>query len=799
METLASDIRFAARALLKAKLFTVVALLSLALGIGANVTVFSVVNTLALKPLPYAEPTRLVDLHEASATKLCDGCGVGTSIQGFNDWRTSARSFIGMGAYLERPFVVSGTEMADRIGGALVSAPTFELLGIHPALGRGFVADDDRIGAPPVVLLSDALWTRRYGADRRIVGQSIRVNGVVHTVIGVMPPNFKFPEFAELWVPLTPNASGFTRDQRDFGVVARLKADVSLASADAEMVVLAKGIEAQYPETQTEWTAHATPLRSNFTEVPPSSLGLLIGAVGFVLLIVCANLAGLLLARGTSRQREIAVRLALGATRGQIVRHLLTESLLLAAFGGALGMIVSMWGVDLAVKAVGTQVPFYIDFGIDWRTVAYCVGVSLLTGVLFGLLPALRASSPDVHTTLKETATTVRRSFVRAMLVVGELALALMLLAGAGVLTTSMIRLATPETGTDGLDLLRGDLEFLDTRYENRALIRTAVHDVLDRLQHAPGVTSASAHGFQFIAGFGRGDRIIRADGVDTAVARQASPRFAFTVTPSYFSTVRLPVLSGRAFDAQDTPGSARTVMINKHMADVFWPGQSPLGRRIKLGTVDSLPWLTVVGVVGDIVARDSIRNYAYVPLEQATNDHLTLLVRSPGDPTALIPVVRSVVRSVDQDLPVRALQTVRQAQRDSYWPYQMYSLTIGIFAAFALLLAAVGLYGVIAYNTAMRTREIGVRIALGADGKRVMTMVAKEGGKLIAIGVALGLAGAFVLLRAVHALMFGASPIDLPVFAAVAVLLTLVASAAIWAPARRAARVSPLEALRAE
>ncbi|MGH9885920.1 MAG: FtsX-like permease family protein, partial [bacterium] len=377
-------------------------------------------------------------------------------------------------------------------------------------------------------------------------------------------------------------------------------------------------------------------------------------------------------------------------------------------------------------------------------------------------------------------------------------ALALVLLAGAGVLTKNLIRVAAPETGTDGLDLLRGDLEFLDARYQDPSLIRSAVHDVVSRLEHAPGVTNASLHGYQFIAGFGASDRTIRAEGVDSGAVRAASPRFAFVVTPSYFSTLRLPVSSGRAFDAQDRPGSLRTVMINKHMAEVFWPGQSPLGRRIKLGVADSLPWLTVVGTVGDIVAHDTVTNYAYLPLDQATIDRLTVLVRSPGDPTTLVPAVRAAVRAVDQDLPVRALQTVRQARRDSFWPYQMYSMTIGIFAAFALLLAAVGLYGVIAYNTAMRTREIGVRIALGAEGRQVTRMVAKEGGKLIAMGIVLGLGGSIVLVRAVR-LMFGASTIDIPVFAGVSALLATVALAAIWAPARRAARISPLEALRAE
>lgn len=798
MDAVAADVRYALRSLLKSKLFTAVALLSLALGIGANVTVFSIVNALALKPLPYVEPKRLVALHEWSATKLCNGCDVGTSYATFTDWRASARSFSGMGVYLERPFVVSGTETADRVGGALVSAETFNVLGIHASRGRGFVAEDDRVGAQPVVLLSDALWQRRYGGDRRIVGQTIRVNGMTHTVIGVMPPNFKFPEFAELWVPAAPNARASPRSERDFGVVARLKAGVSVVTADAEMSVLAKGIEKQYAEQQG-WTAQASPLRNSFGALPDSLYGVLLGAVGFVLLIVCANLAGLLLARGAARQREIAIRLALGATRTQIVRHLLTESVLLSSVGGGLGLIVSMWGVELAVKSLGTQAPFYIDFSMDKTTLAFCVVISIVTGILFGFLPALRTSAPDVHTTLKETSTTVQRSAVRGMLVIGELALAMVLLAGAGVLMKSMVRLTTPETGTDGLDLLRGDLEFIDAKYQDRTMARSAVAGILARLQDAPGVTDAAMHGFQFIAGFGQSDQTILAEGADSASVRTVSPRFAFVVTPTYFSALRLPVIAGRRFDAQDRTGTMRVTMINKHMAEALWPGQSPIGRRIKLGTPDSLPWLTVVGVVGDIAARGRITNYAYVPFEQSTPDRATLIVRAANDPLSLIPAVRAAATSVDPDLPVIGLQTVRQQRAAGYWPYELYSLSIGIFAAFAVLLAAIGLYGVVAYNATMRMREIGVRIALGAQQKHVVGLVARDGGRLVVLGILLGIGGSVVVLRTLQSIMFGASPLDVPVFAMVSFVLGAVAFAAIWTPARRAARVSPLEALRAE
>ena len=798
MDALLSDIRFAVRSLGKARAFTAVALLSLALGIGANVTVFSVVNSLAFKRLPYDQPDRLVDLHEWSATKLCSGCSVGTSYDTFLDWQKSARSFTGMGAYLERPFAVSGTESAERVGGAIVSAGTFELLGTHAALGRGFVADDDRIGATPVVLLSDALWTRRYGGDKRVIGQVVRVNGIPHTVIGVMPPRFKFPEFAELWVPFVPNAAGAPRDRRDFGVVVRLEPGITIEQADAEMAILAKGISASYPDTQAEWTAQATPIQVALREVPPGMFAILLGAVGFVLLIVCANLAGLLLARGANRQREIAIRLALGATRSQIVRHLLTESVILSIGGGLLGLIVAMWGVDLSVHAIRGQIPFYIDFGVDATTLVFCLGVSVATGLLFGLFPALRTSGPDVHTTLKETSATVHRSRARGLLVIGELALAMILLAGAGELMNGFLRVSEPESGYDERNLLSGRFEFLDARYRNMAVVRSTTSDILARISHIPGVTDAALDRFEFIRGFGRDEQTIRAEGA-AALPDGASPTFYHVVSPGYFATVRLPVLSGRGFDAQDRVGSNPVTIINQHLADALWPGEPAIGRRIKLGSADSRPWVTIVGVAGNVTSRGQIRNYAYVPFDQQPSGNTSLLVRAGVQPLRAVPALRAAVRAADPDLPVVDVQTIAQQQHDTYWPYEMYSIAIGIFAGFAILLAAIGLYGVIAYNTAQRTREIGVRIALGAAGRDVVRLIARQGGQLVLAGIVVGIVGSSLLLRVLSAMLFGASPLDPRVFGAVSALLATVAAAAIWLPARRAASISPLEALRAE
>jgi putative ABC transport system permease protein len=798
MNTIGSDIRFAVRSLAKSKLFTAVALLSLALGIGANVTVFTLVNAIAFKPLPYPEPDALVDVHEWSATKLCAGCAVGSSFPTFMDWRANARSFTALGAYLERPFNVSGTESAERIGGALVSAETFDLLGVHPARGRGFSADDDRVGATPTVLLSDGLWTRRYGADRRIIGQTIRINGVVHTVIGVMPPRFKFPEFAELWVPFVPNAIGTARDQRDFGVVARLRPGVSLASADGEMARIAKGLEEEYPDTQREWTARATSLRAELAGIEKSLYAVMLGAVGFVLLIVCANLAGLLLARGAGRQKEIAIRLALGATRRQIVRHLLTEAVLLSCAGGALGMIVASWGVDLTTQGFRRQVPAWIDFGLDARVLAFSVAVTIATGLLFGLLPALRASAPDVHLALKKGALTVRRSRVRGLLVIGELALALILLAGAGDLMKSFVTISTRPEGTDERGLLTGTRVFLEAKYRDPAAVLSTSNEILARLHRIPGATAATVDRIDFIAGFGAHDQTIQAEGV-ASIPTGASPRFYHVVTPDYLSTVRLPLLAGRNFNAGDRSGAERVALLNKHSSDRLWPGASPIGKHIKLGPSDSLPWVTIVGVVGDVSERGHAREYAYIPFAQSPGGPVTLFVRAAVDPLQLASAMRAAVREVDQDLPVVDVETVEQQHNNNFSPYKVYAMSMAVFAAFAIVLAAIGLYGVIAYNMAQRTREIGVRIALGADARNVLGLVAIQGTRLVMAGVALGLAGSFVVLRVIQSMLFGASPIDIPIFGGVSALLAAIALVAVWIPARRATRVDPMEALRAE
>ena len=802
---LEQDLRFAVRSLLKSRLFVLVAVASLTLGIGATSTAFSLFDAVALRPLPYRDASRLVDIHETSTTRLCAYCSVGTSWAGFVDWRSRARSFDDMQAYRELPVAVSGTEAAERVSGAIVSGGFFRLLGLTTILGRTLGPDDERGDAPAVVVIGESLWRSRYAGDTAIVGRSIRVNGEPRTVVGVVPSRFALPEFARLWLPVDARAEGTAREAREFGVIGHLAPGVTHGAAATEMRDIAAAIAAEHPESQKEWSAAITPLRAELAGEVGSLYGVMLGAVVFVLLIVCANVAGLLLARGSARRKEIAIRLALGASRGQIVRQLLVESLLLALGGGVLGVLAALWGVDLAVSSIGTQIPNWLVFGVDGRVLAFTVAISVVTGIVFGLYPALRASRPDVHDVLKDGGSNasagIARSRVRALLVIGELAMALVLLAGAAVLTKTVVRISAFESGYDPRGVATARLEFLDARYDDPARLRLVNDRLLAAVERIPSVSSAALERDRFIAGFGANDRVIEAEGV-SRVPDGVSPRFAKAVSPAYFATLRIPVRAGRVFTPVDRAESEPVVVINAQLARDLWPNDDPLGHRIRLGSRDSVAWRTVVGVVGDLHSRRETRarNWAYVPLAQDPGSPVTIVARaSAGDASALVPSIREAVKSVDPDQPLLDAGTMEALRRRSYSPYRMYAALMGALAALALLLAAIGVYGVVAYSVSQRTREIGVRIALGAEQRQVLALVTSQGARLAIVGTLLGIGAAAGLLRVLRSLLFGADPVDPVVLAAVSVLLSGVAVLASYVPARRAARIDPLVALHAE
>ena len=791
------DLRFSTRILRRAPALSAAVMASLALGIAANTAVFSFVNAVQFKPLPVTDEARLVDVSETSRTELCAGCAVGTSYPTYLDWKAAATSFETMGAYREERFVVSGPGGPDRVGGALASSELFPMIGVRPSIGREFDASDERSGAPPVVLLSDSLWRSRFAANPDVVGSPVKVNGVPRTVIGVMPPGFRFPEFAQLWLPLAPAAGEWARADRSLSVVARLRRGLSLDAARAEMEAIAAGQAAAYPATHARWSATVVSLREDLTAETATASIVLLGAVAFVLLIACANVANLLLAQALARRRELAVRLALGATRGRIIRLVLAESSILAAGGGAAGLLAALWLSGAVVAAVGMDAPYWIQFGVDWRVFAFCGLVTGIAAGLCGLAPAIQASRPQVAVELKEGEAAsggrgARR--VRHALIVGQLALALVLLACAGLLIKTVARTFRFDAGFDTSKVVVGDLNLEGPAFATPQAITTLTSTLLDRLDR-PGTSSAVSRTV-FFAGFGAEARRMSVDGVDTVPAG-ASPRFYFAVSDAYFAIHELRLRAGRAF----TAGDREAVVVNATLAQRVWGDRSPLGARIRFGDAASqLPWLTVVGIVegeGTPLRSGAAEPAAYVPFATHPGREFGLYVRTSGSAASLIPDVRAAVRSVDPDLPIEDLMTMEQMFAAWSAPARFVAMLMTSLSAVALLLACIGIYGVMSYAIGQRRREIGVRLALGATPRQVRTLVARTGAGLVAGGIVVGAAGAWASTRMLEGVLAGTSPTDPTVFAAVAAILGAIGWLASWLPARKAAAIDPLAVLR--
>jgi putative ABC transport system permease protein len=801
-----ADLVYACRSLRKSPGFTLAAVATLGLGIGANTTVFSLVNAVQFGIPSFYDPATLVDIHEASATRLCSGCSVGTSDPGYRDWLERATSFAAMAPYGEEGFVLSSRGNAERVSGAFVGATLFPILGTKPLLGRAFEPDDDRAGAARVVIISHSLWQRVFGRAASVLGAGVRINGEAATVIGVMPADFVFPEFAELWVPFNTHPHDMQRSTRDFGVVARLKPAVSIRQADIEMQGIARNLEREYPGDQAEWTARVTSLRDDMASDTGSYFWVLLGAVGLVLLATCASLAGLLLARATGRSKEIAVRAALGASRARLIRHLLTESVVIGLLGGAVGLLIALWGVDLAAAGFTREAPRWVHFGIDSRVLAFCFGMSVLTGIVFGAIPAFRASRPQLNESLKEgsqaTTSGRGRQRLRAGLVVAELALALVLLNGAGLLIKAFMRVSRVPPTYDIRNLLLANLSFVGPRYDDSTQVLATTNRIVDRLNAMPQIHAAGSH-FMFLAGFGASDEKITVDGIP-ALPEHASPRFAFAITSSYFRTFGLAIERGRDFTANDRMGMPPVAIVNREMARRVWPGQDPLGKRFKLGASDAtIPWLTVVGVVanedGEGTPDQPPVSYAYVPLAQDPGRPIALMVRTASDPLALAPVLQGIVRDVDPDLPVENVRTAEAGQAERFWHVRLYAVFFFGFAVFSLLLATIGIYGIVAQTVVQRSHEIGIRVALGAERGRVLRLILNEGARLAALGLGIGIVGSLILTRLLRSMLFGVNPLDPLVLVPVAVLLFVVALVASWWPARRAMQVDPMLALRTE
>ena len=805
MQTIWQDLRYAARVLLKTPSFSVVAVLALALGIGANSAIFSVVNALLIRPLPYGESERLVRINNFEGRSNSDSA---VSPPGFVDYRDQSNSFQSVSAtYLGNTALnFSEDGEPERLTGGRVSANFFTTLAVQPMLGRVFVEEEDQPGKNRVAVLSHSLWNRRFGGDREIVGKDITLNGQSFTVIGVMPAGFKW-KGDDLWRPLALAPESYAPDQRGseyLSVIARLKPDSTIEQAQAEMDIIANNIRQNNPTFyggDPGWGVRVTSLHDEVVGSIKPTLLILLGAVGLVLLIACANVANLLLARAAAREKEIAIRSALGASRFQLIRQLLTESLLLSLVSGGSGLLLAIWGVDLLVAAGGTSIPRAQEIGIDGRVLAFTILVSLVTALLFGVIPAIRASKTDLQVALKEggRGSTANRQRLRVLLVVADVALSLVLLIGAGLLIKSFARLRNVSPGFQAQGLLTMQVSLPAFKYREANQIKGFFEATLQGMKAIPSVQAAGAISDLPLSGsVHSGSFNIEGRPAPPGDELHADIRSA---TPEYFQTMQIPLLKGRFFTEQDTREASPVAIIDETLAQHYFPSEDPLGKRVEFQPGKPI-WREIVGVVGRVKHKAldvEFKDKLYSPHAQVSYSTMFLVVRTPNDPMSLVSAVRESVRAVDKDQPVYKVTAMEQLLADSLGQRRLSVMLFGLFAAVAMVLAAVGLFGVISYSVTQRTNEIGIRMALGAERGDILKMVIGQGLALTLAGVGFGLAGAFALTRVMSSLLFDVTPTDPVTFVVVPLLLAAAALAACLVPARRATRVDPMLALRCE
>ena len=801
---LKQDVRYAVRSLLKSPGFTAIAVACLALGIGVNVTIFSVVDGVMLRPYPYPDAHQLVVLNATNERERVRRGGI--SYADFKDFRDHATTIQQLAAFQMRSLTVSdGHGEPERYAGELVSWTLFHLLGTQPVLGRNFEAQDDRPGADPVVLLSDDLWLQRYQRDPSVIGRSITINGTAHTVIGVMPPRFAFPENHKLWVPIAAYTDSEPRDSRGSQVFARLKSGVTREQAVTELQGIAGRLAQAYPVENKDWSVAARPLSEWML---PDQIKLvmlaMMGAVTLVLLIACANVANLLLARASIRQREISIRAALGAGRWRIVRQLLTESVFIGLLSAPLGLGIAWLGIRLLDSAMPVdEVPYFIQWSINGRALAYTATIAVLTGIIFGLVPALQAVRGDLQSSLKEGGrgnAGGSKAFLRSSLVVVEVALSLVLLVGASLFIRSFMNLQTTDVGLSTAPLMTMRFYLPGTAYETDDAKARRVDDIVQRVESLPGVQAAFASNWVVMGGGGGGGRAI-VEG--HAVEPGQEPGITFVgVTPHMRQTIDVPLVSGR--DMTDAEGATRTpvALINQAMASRLWPDTDPIGRRFRLTGRDA-EWFTVIGTVADFRHRQGNQSdpqgpAAYVPyaFRPALNTGLTVRVRA-GEPAQITAAVREQLRMADPTLPLFDIHTAEELRQLSYWQFGLFGRMFGTFGLVALVLASIGVYGVLSYSVSQRVQEIGVRLALGAERRDVLVLIVGHGLRLAGLGVVLGLAGAWGVTRLIGTLLYNVTPTDPVSFGGVALFLTMVAMLASYIPARRAMAVDPIVALR--
>ena len=802
------DIRFAFRTLVKNPAFTVAAVLCLALGIGVNATIFSCVRATLLRPFPYRDPDQLMAIGESNPTRGWHMNSV--SYPNFRSWQADNQTFESIGIYTGSSFNLARDDGADYVQGANVSWTMFHTLGVVPVLGRDFHEDEDRVGAPKVIILSDRIWRERFGGRADALGKDLMVNGVPYQVIGVMPPGFEFPETARVWttMQLDPVQS---RGNHSWRVMGRLKQATSMQQARGDLERIAARLAAQYPNSNTGWSVDVETIRDYAAQNLRSVMLLLMASVAFVLLIACANVANLLLARTASRSREIAVRVALGADRWRIVRQLLTESVLLAFAGAVLGVGMA-WGFLQWIKAsILGGIPFWMQFTIDGQVLLFTAAVAVGTAFLFGLAPAIQSARPNLNETLRDAgargATAGRaRQRLRGGLVIGEIALSLVLLTGATLLIRSFVGMQHLQPGFDSSNLLTMRVTLMGPAYDSTYKRFAFFDQFLARLNAQPGIVSAAIANNIPLSG-NNNNNFFDVEGQDAALGAEPLLEIRW-VSPRYLETLRVPLVTGRMFTQQewaDSGDGGRVAVINQYMARKFWKTpENAIGKRFSFGnaTDPTRKWNTVIGVAADIKDRQLTSEpdlQGYMPYRQGGWSSAAIVVRSTGDPAAATRTVLTALKQGDPRLPAYRVMSMDANIAQSYWQQALYGKLFGAFALIALVLAAVGVYGVIAYTVSQRTPELGVRVALGAQRVDVLRLVVGHGAVLGAVGIAIGLGGALTVTRFLRTLLFGVSPFDPASFIGVSLVLGGIVLIASYIPARRAMGIDPVEALRAE
>ena len=801
MDTLIKDLRFGIRSFLKRPGFLVIAISTLALGIGATTAMFTVVNSVLLRPLQFPEPERITLFVGVNPRMGITESSM--SIPDIVDWQKQTQSFEQIAAFYSGGALLSTGDEVERVRAAAVSPEFFPLFKTNPVAGRVLQADDMQKGREPAVVISHALWQRRFGGTQDVVNREVILNGKPATIVGIMPAGFTYPSDCELWRPFPLEPTKEARDNRFLSVVTRLKPGVTLSQAQTEIDTVNQRLAQSYAETNSGWGVRLSELRESLVGELRTSLLMLLGAVAFVLLIACANVANLLLARAAYRQKEIALRTALGASRLRVVRQLLTESVLLSLVSGVVGLALSLWFIRLLVAITPPNTPRLSEIGIDLRVFAFTFGVTIVAGILFGLFPALQTSRPNLNETLKDSgqrgAETGGRNQVGSLLIVSEIALSFILLAGAGLLIKSFLHLREINPGFNPDNVLAMRLSLPPGKYADGEPSVQIFKQLIDRVKATPGVQSAGA-----VLSLPLGADTLN---VWRAVIREGRPMTPeeqtdaqyLLITPDYFQTLQIPLKAGRIFTDQDTEQSTRVVIVNEKLARELWPNENPIGHHFTIWRDEKFP-REVVGVVGDTKSSldKEAGNQMYVPYAQdPTWGNLALVVRTAGEPTAVAGSVREAIRAVDRGVPTYNLKTMNDVVSSSAAPRRIPMLLLSTFAGVAMLLAMLGIYGVTSYYVTQRTHEIGIRMALGAQIGDVLKLVLRRAMLLAVVGIVVGVAGAISVTRYMTSLLFGVKPIDTLTFVGVAVVLAVVVFVACLVPARRAAKIDPLEALR--